>query len=59
MLKKKVWFYLRYVIFALMTVSISVGVVSCGADPITGYVSPVDDDIPDSDDPAGNGGENQ
>ena len=59
MLRKKVWFYLRYVIFALMTVSVSVGVVSCGADPVTGYVSPVDNDDTDSDNPSGNGGDNQ
>ena len=57
MLGKKVWVYLRYVIFALLTVSVSVGVVSCNSDPLTGYVGPVDDDDSDSiDDPDDRGG---
>ncbi|MCH7576028.1 MAG: hypothetical protein IIA59_13035 [Candidatus Marinimicrobia bacterium] len=59
MLGKKVWVYLRYVIFALLTVSVSVGVVSCNSDPLTGYVGPVDEDESDGLDKPDEGGGNQ
>lgn len=59
MLKKNIWLYLRYVMFALLTVSVSVGVISCDTDPLAGTVSPVDDDDPDPLDPPVNGGDNQ
>ena len=59
MLEKKVWLYLRYVMFALLTVSVSVGVVACDTDPLTGNVNPVDDDDSDPLDKPDEGGGNQ
>ena len=40
----KLWKYVRYLMFAIMTVSVSVSAVSCVQTALVGPAEPVDDD---------------